>query len=83
MEEEGDILIFDIGGRRNGTTKIRSWHVFEYTNYKQRLIGYQDKNEGKVYPVVNALMKAWIQGRDLPVLLMMNYATFSDDPYEI
>ena len=44
MEEEGDIIIFDTGGGRNGTTKRRAWHVFEYKNHKQRLMGYQDKN---------------------------------------
>ena len=38
-------------------------------------MGYQDKSEGKVYPIVNAVTKALIQGIYLPVLLMMNYAT--------
>ena len=29
MEGEDDILIFDTGGVRNGTTKRREWYVFE------------------------------------------------------
>ena len=43
MKEEDDILIFDTGGGRNGTTTRIVWHVFEYKNHKQRLLGYQDK----------------------------------------
>ena len=46
-------------------------------------MGYRDKIEGEVYPVVNTVRKASIQGRDMPVLLMMNYATFLDDKNEI
>ena len=82
MEEEGDILIFDIGGRRNGTITIRVWHVFECTNNKQILLGYQYKSERKMYPIVYAVTKVWIQGIYLPVLLMINYATLLDDPDE-
>ena len=43
MEEEGYILIFDTGGDSNGNITRREWHVFEYKNHKQRLLGYQDK----------------------------------------
>ena len=35
-----------------------------------------------MYPIVNAVTKAWIQGRDLPVLLVMNYTTLFYDTYE-
>ena len=35
-----------------------------------------------MYPIVNAVKKAWIQGRDIPVLLMMNYVTLLDNPYK-
>ena len=45
-------------------------------------MGYQDKSEGKVYPIVYAVTKVCIQWRDLPVLLVMNYATFFDDTDE-
>ena len=82
MEEGGGILIFDTGGGRNNTTSRRAWHFFQYTNHKQRLLGYQDKSEGKVFPIFNAVTKAWIQEKDLPVLLVVNYATLLDDPYE-
>ena len=81
-EEEAGILIFDTGGERNGTITRREWHVFEYTNHKQRILGKQDKSEGKVYPTVNAATKAWIHGRYMTVLLVKNYDTFLDNPYE-
>ena len=79
MEDEGDILIFDAGGRRNGNITRRAWHVFYYTNHKQILLGCQDKSEGKVYPLIKSVTKSWIQGRDLPFLLVMNYDTLLDD----
>ena len=31
---------------------------------------------------MNTVNKAWIQGRDLPVLIVMNHDTFLDDPDE-
>ena len=83
MEKENDILIFDTVGGRNYNTTKRAWHVFEYTNHEYRLLVYQDKIEGKLYPIVNAVIKAWIQGRYLPNLLVMNYSTLLYDPYEI
>ena len=83
MEEEVDILIFDKSVGSNGIIKRRAWHVFEYTNHEYRLLVYQDKIEGKLYPIVNAVIKAWIQGRYLPNLLVMNYSTLLYDPYEI
>ena len=79
MEEESDILIFDTGGGRNGTTTRREWRVFEYTNHKQRILGYQDNGRVKVYPIVNAVPKPWIRGIYFPLLTMMNYATLLDD----
>ena len=81
MEEKGDIIIIDTCGGRNGTITIIAWHVFEYTNHKQRLLVYRDKSEVKVYPIVSAVTKAWIQGRDILVLLGMNYSTLLDDTY--
>ena len=47
MDEEDDILIFYKGGERNGTIKIIVWHVLEYKNHKQGLLGYHDKSEQK------------------------------------
>ena len=79
MEEEGDILIFDTGGGNNWTITRRVWHVFEYINNKQRLLGYQNKIEGGFYLVVNSVTKEWIQGRYLPVVLGMNYSTLLYD----
>ena len=78
MEERGDILIFYTGGVRNGNTARRAWHVFECKNHKQILLGYQDKSEGKLYPIFNAVTKAWIQGRYIPILIVMNYSALLD-----
>ena len=35
-----------------------------------------------MYPILDAVTKAWIQGRVLTVLHMMNYVTLLDDPDE-
>ena len=35
-----------------------------------------------MYPIVNAVTKAWIQGKYLTVLLMMDYSTLLDDTDE-
>ena len=51
-------------------------------NLKYRLLGCQDKSEWTVYPIVNAVTKAWIQGRDIPILLVVIYATLLDNPDE-
>ena len=82
MEEEGDIVIFDTGGGRNGTTTRISWHLSEYKNHKHRHLVYQDKLDRNVNPIVNAGTKAWIQRGDIPFLLVMNYANLLDDTYE-
>ena len=72
MEEEGDILIFDTGGGRSGTTTRIALHLSEYKIHKQRLLRYKNKSERNVYPIVNTGTKAWIQGGDIPILLVMN-----------
>ena len=82
MEDEGDILIFDTGVGRNGITIRIAWHLSENKIHKQRLLGYQDKSKRNVYPIVNTGAKAWIQGGNIPVLLVMNYATLLDDTDE-
>ena len=80
MEEGGDIIIFDTDGGSNATITRIEWHVFECTNNKQRLMGYQDKSEGKVYPIFNAVTEAWVQGRYMTILLVMNNETLLDYP---
>ena len=67
MEEEDDILILETGGGRNWIVTIIVWHVFEYKKQKQVPMVYKDKSEGKLYPIVNAVTKVWIQGRNQPV----------------
>ena len=71
-----------MGVGRNGTITRRAWRVFVHMNHKHILLGNRDKSDGKVYSIVNSATKAWIQGRDLTVLLMMNYVTLLDDPNE-
>ena len=78
-EKEKDALIFDTGGGRNGTIAKIVWHVFEYTNHQQELSGYQDKSKVQFYPIVNEVTKDWINDIDIPVLLVMNYATLIYD----
>ena len=78
-EEEKDVSIFDKGCGRNGTIAKIIWHAFEYKNHQKELCGYQDKSKGKVYPIFNTVTNDWIKDRDLPVLLVMNYATLIDD----
>ena len=82
VEEEGDILIFDTGGERTESTIIIAWHLYEYKIHKQRLLVYQDKSKRNVYPIFNAGAKAWIRGRDILILLVMNYATLLYDTDE-
>ena len=43
-----DILIFDTGGGKNRTITKQVWAVFETTNHRQEIWGYQD-NLGRKY----------------------------------
>ena len=45
-------------------------------------MGYQYKSEVKLYPIINAVTKAWIQQKYLPLLLVMNYFNLLDDTNE-
>ena len=77
-----DIVIFDTGGGINSTITARAWHVFEYTSHFQQMSGYGDKSKPKLCNIVNAATKAWIPGRDVPVIFVVNYATLNEDPDE-
>ena len=81
-EGNGNVLIFDTGGGRNGTITSRAWHIYERTSHRQEVVGYQDKSGGTICPIVNAVTKASIPGRDLPVLLVMNYVALLEDEDE-
>ena len=70
-----DILVMDTGGGRNGTITKRAWRIEHYTNHCTAMLGYQDQGPPKICPVVNAITKARIPGREEPVLIGMNYAT--------
>ena len=77
-----DMLVIDTGGGRNATITTRAWKVLQRTNHRTAMHGYQDKGPPKVYPIVNAVTKVEIRGKDLPVLFAINYATLLDDPTE-
>ena len=77
-DEEKDVLIFYTRFGRSGTIKKIAWHMFEYTIHQQELRGYLDNSKDKVYPIVNSVTKSWINDIDIPVLLVMNYATLID-----
>ena len=77
-----NILIFDTGGGKNPTIAQRAWTVFETTSHQQEIRGYQDTSGGKICPIVNAVTKAFIPGRDLPVIFIVHYAALIDDPDE-
>ena len=80
--EQNDILIFDTGGGKNPTITRRAWTIFETTNHQQEIRGYQDTSGGKICQIVNAVTKAFIPGRDLPIILIVHYAAMIDDPDE-
>ena len=80
--EKDDILIFDTGGGKNPTITQRAWTVFETTSHQQEIRGYQDTSGGKICPIVNAVTKAFIPGRDLPIIFVVHYAALIDDPDE-
>ena len=79
MKYEREILKFDTGIGSNGNITRRVWHVFGYTNHKHQLLVYQDKSKGKIYLLVNVVTKLWIQKRDPPIILLMNYASLLDN----
>ena len=74
-------IIIDSGGGQTCTVTKNAWRVTHTTNHRTELSGYQDKNT-QVCPIVNAVTKAHIKGRDEPVLLAINYATLIDDDEE-
>ena len=65
--EKRDILIFDTDGGKNSTIAQQAWTVFETISHQQEIRGYQYTSGGKNCSIVNAVTKAFIQGRDLPV----------------
>ena len=82
VRPETDVLIMDSGGGHYGTITARAWRVLSQTNHSTFLSGYQDSGPAKEWPVVNAVTKVRIQGREDPVLFVMNYVTMLDDDNE-
>jgi hypothetical protein len=80
--KDEDILVIDTGGGMNATITKRAWKILHRTNHQTAMVGYQDKGSPQICEIVNAVTKATILGRDLPVLLLMNYATMLNDDQE-
>ena len=83
MEKEEniwDMLIFDTGGGNNSTITKKAWHIFENTNHKQYLLGYGDKGDPKECQIINAATIAFIPRKEIPITLLVNYATLNKDP---
>eukprot|EP00957_Ditylum_brightwellii_P030024 2272318-Ditylum_brightwellii.AAC.1 len=77
-----DMLTFDTGGSYNSTITKKAWHVFEKTNHKQYLCRYGDKGDPKEFQIVNAATKAFNPGKEILIILVVNYATLNEDPDE-
>jgi hypothetical protein len=56
--------------------------VFERTTHAQEIRGYGEVGNSQTCAIVNAATKAWVKDRDLPVILILNYATLNEDPEE-
>ena len=80
-ERNDDIMILDTGGSKICTMKLRAWHVIHKTNRRTKMSGYQSK-KAQMCPIVNAMTKAKLHGRDEPVLLLVNFATLINDKEE-
>ena len=74
-------MVIDSGGGQTCTVTKNSWRITHTTNHRTALLGYQDKNI-QVCSIVNAVTKAYIKGKDEPVLLCVNYETLIDDEEE-
>jgi len=59
----GDIMVVDAGGSEYSTIADRAWHVLSNANHSSLMSGYQSGHE-QVLSVVNAVTKAYIEGRD-------------------
>jgi hypothetical protein len=80
--DEPDVLIIDTAGGTTPTVTSRAWKITHRTNHRTAIRGYQEKGPGKICPIVHAITKAKIPGRNEPVLFGLNYATLVDDPTE-
>lgn len=56
-DKDSDTMIMDTGVGVLSTVTTRAWQVAERTNLTTQLIGYQDKANPRMYPVVNAIIK--------------------------
>ena len=76
-----DILIIDSGGGRQSTITNRAWKVTARHDFRVNIKGYQS-TDSTPCSVVNAVTKATLPGRDIPVLFVVNFATLIKDGNE-
>jgi hypothetical protein len=77
------VLIIDTGGGIQPTITTNAWRVTHKYNATISLSGYQSQEPPIQCPVVNAVTKATIPGRDEPVIFEVNYATLVEDEREL
>ena len=82
VDKDQDVLVIDTGGGKTATITKRAWKILHRTNHRTAMQGYQDKGPARICPIVNAVTKVEIPGKDLPVLFTINYATLVEDPEE-
>ena len=84
LNDTTDLLILDSGGGKNCTITKRAFHINEIiSGQKIALSGYQDKKDPKICSIVNGVTKAFVKGRNEPVLFHINNATLLDDEEEL
>eukprot|EP00957_Ditylum_brightwellii_P117762 8984134-Ditylum_brightwellii.AAC.1 len=59
------------------------WHVFETINHTKKICGHDSEEEGKVCQTFNKATKAYILGREMPIILVLYYMIFNEDNKEM
>ena len=77
-----DLLVKDMGGGIKAAITKQILSILQRTNHQTAMVGYQEKGSPQIFEVVNTIIKAFIKGRDMPVLFLINYATLSNNEEE-
>eukprot|EP00957_Ditylum_brightwellii_P040904 3097006-Ditylum_brightwellii.AAC.1 len=77
-----DVAVFNTGGGRNSTATKRAWHIFETMNHTQTIRGYGNEGERKTCQIINAATEAYTPGREMPITVLLYYATLNEDKNE-
>ena len=83
LNDATDILVIDTSGGTNCTITKRAFHITDIVEGKKiALSGYQEQSELKVCSIVNEQTKAFIKGKNDPVIFHINNATLIEDKEE-